>query len=95
MKLCVSFNKIVLKVVARVPIFYLRVGKSIRLATRNCLGYMNLSSKQICLGASGVSGYKLVNGYYVSCHGTFYYLLCGKPNVFMLLRIFDNGPAVW
>jgi hypothetical protein len=94
MEKCVSFNKVVLKVVARVPIFYLRVGRSIRLATGIVPEYRICHPKLICQSSSAGLGYKLKNYEDVSCHDAFYYLQCGKPNASILPRIFDNGPAI-
>ena len=76
------------------PIFYMRVGRLMRLATKivKATGVVTRNIKFVWTKCA--SRYKLVNGENVTYHGIFYYLQSGKPNSFSPLRIFANGPAV-
>ena len=77
------------------PIFYMRVGRLMRLATKIVKAAGIVTRNRKFESTCWVSGYKLVNGEKVSYHDIFYYLQCGKPNSFSPLRIFANGPLVW
>jgi len=77
------------------PIFYMRVGRLMRLATKIVKAAGIVTRNRKFEWTKCASRYKLVNGENVTCHGIFYYLQCGKPNSFSPLRIFANGQAVW
>jgi hypothetical protein len=77
------------------PIFYKRVGRLMRLATKivKVAGIVTRNMEFDWTNCG--SWYKLVKGEKGSYHGIFYYLQCGKPNSFTPPRIFYNGPVVW
>jgi hypothetical protein len=76
------------------PIFYLSVGKLIRLATKTVKGNEFVTRNEIWKGPVERRGTNMINGEKLSCQGKLNYLQCALPNVLMPPCIFANGPAV-
>ena len=76
------------------PIFYLCVGKIMRLAKIIVKIEGFASQDEAWKKPVECRDTKFINEKNVSCHDKLNYLQCGQPNVLILSRIIVNGPAV-
>jgi hypothetical protein len=76
------------------PIFYLCVGKIMRLAKIIVKVAGFASQDEAWKKPVECRDTKFINEKNVSCHDILNYLQCGQPNVLILSRIIVNGPAV-